>query len=989
MQRSPFKTTKGASDMPPPDQPSDKDAASARSDNSNSWTMEQKEDIYNRRQEGEDWESIWESYPHRSKHALQQQFSIMKKIAPPRPSVKTSRRGRTATGDTSSTKINGNHDVLKDKPSAIEDSSGDDQDEADSEAEEPTPTKAVQPLSDESDQSAEPRKTRPAQKARSSKRLTRNAEVEADEESPGPGTPPSTRPRRARASGKNYNMLAKPEDFEESADEPRVVDPLKSPKKSRIVALRVAAGVPKKATPDARSPRAKNPKNMIPEIQTPPPRKTRRAASANNDHEAASTVASNEEISPKRMSTRLKEANEGNPAPDEDLVDQLRRNSGPGKRRRHVPSKLNLEQELLSKAPSAKTSRKRKLSEAEASETLATPATADSAAQTTDDDEKQEPRRRVAKHKEHLGFLPNGQPRKRRRRRTRQQIEIDQANGIDHATYRKRNRYQFPYLEGYVGPDPPDEAAILARQEEYERQNPTRASTSESESSSSLDSLDEDEESLKTPAPDEEPETSSTPMEVDEVLSPVKDTQPLSIVTKTRESTVATVQSTFGGAHDSLDGLGEMLFLPEDLAKARENAAKYRAALEEEKKSFQTKSGDSEAALLTISHDLEEEVKKSSALTAEVENVKRDLDKTRIDLGRAKDNNCGLKVDKQQWKTKHDTIVAQIEDVQAQHEPLRTEVGELKELNNNLQAENEQLTKEMSKEKEQLTAVVVRLTHEHSKAGESLSDSQKQVKRLEFQNQSFRKDIEYLKQRYAEEKTELKTLADRDLRSSQDSSKACIADRDREIRRLKAEIDRLESAYDARRVSNTIDLTEPAVSAKMPPIKSPYPTTTVRTPTSPFSSIAGFPMGNMTPVPSTSSSTTVPAAPRPPPPPPPSPYPYAPILSFPFTTPTTTIATNHSNPAAATTAKYLNAIRNAHIRLAGHLRTTSEAFTPHQALITKFSKQLKDDDVTMRNVKGVVKDLALSVAKVEGGLKVLREASEVVKGEVLRGLDGV
>lgn len=333
-----------------------------------------------------------------------------------RPSVKTSRRGRTATGDTSSTKINGNHDVLKDKPSAIEDSSGDDQDEADSEAEEPTPTKAVQPLSDESDQSAEPRKTRPAQKARSSKRLTRNAEVEADEESPGPGTPPSTRPRRARASGKNYNMLAKPEDFEESADEPRVVDPLKSPKKSRIVALRVAAGVPKKATPDARSPRAKNPKNMIPEIQTPPPRKTRRAASANNDHEAASTVASNEEISPKRMSTRLKEANEGNPAPDEDLVDQLRRNSGPGKRRRHVPSKLNLEQELLSKAPSAKTSRKRKLSEAEASETLATPATADSAAQTTDDDEKQEPRRRVAKHKEHLGFLPNGQPRKRRRR---------------------------------------------------------------------------------------------------------------------------------------------------------------------------------------------------------------------------------------------------------------------------------------------------------------------------------------------------------------------------------------------------------------------------------------------------------------------------------------------------------------------------------------------------------------------------------------------
>lgn len=564
--------------------------------------------------------------------------------------------------------------------------------------------------------------------------------------------------------------------------------------------------------------------------------------------------------------------------------------------------------------------------------------------------------------------------------RTREQIEIDEANGIDHAAYRKRNRYQFPYLEGYVGPDPPDEATILARQEEHKRQNPTCASISEPESSSSLDSLDGDEESLETPAPDEEPEVDSMAMEVDEATSPAKKDQPPSEVTKTQETTAAAVQLAFSGAPESLDGLGEMLFLPEDLAKGRENAAKFRAALEEDKKSFLARSGNSEAALQKSTHDLEEQVKKTNALAEDAESVKKDLDKARTDLGRAKDNNCGLNREKQHWKDKHDTIIVQTEDLQAENESLRAEKRDFKELNDNLQAENNRLIQEVSKEKEQLTADVVRLKHEHSSAKESLSDSQKQARRLDFQNQSFRKDLEYLKHRHAEEKTELKTLADRDLRSAKESSKALLADREREIRRLNAEINRLESTYNARRLSNTIDLTDPAVAARMTgPVRSPYPTG-VRTPT-PFTTIPGV-MANPTPISSPSPSISSATLPAPRPPPNPSPHPTPPIIS-PIIPNTTTNNNPPNNPT-----KHLLAVRNAHIRLAGHLRTTSEAFTPHHSLLAKFSKQLEDDEVTMRGVKAVVRELAVGAGKVEGGLKGLREASEGVKGEVVRGLEG-
>ncbi|KAL8789116.1 MAG: hypothetical protein Q9195_006982 [Heterodermia aff. obscurata] len=46
---------------------------------SNLWTLAERDDLFKRRQHGEDWESICQDYPTRSRHALQQQYSVEKK----------------------------------------------------------------------------------------------------------------------------------------------------------------------------------------------------------------------------------------------------------------------------------------------------------------------------------------------------------------------------------------------------------------------------------------------------------------------------------------------------------------------------------------------------------------------------------------------------------------------------------------------------------------------------------------------------------------------------------------------------------------------------------------------------------------------------------------------------------------------------------------------------------------------------------------------
>ncbi|KAA6414725.1 MAG: hypothetical protein FRX48_01475 [Lasallia pustulata] len=47
--------------------------------NSNHWSVEAREDMFTRRASGEGWETICKDYPNRTRHAMQQQYSMMKK----------------------------------------------------------------------------------------------------------------------------------------------------------------------------------------------------------------------------------------------------------------------------------------------------------------------------------------------------------------------------------------------------------------------------------------------------------------------------------------------------------------------------------------------------------------------------------------------------------------------------------------------------------------------------------------------------------------------------------------------------------------------------------------------------------------------------------------------------------------------------------------------------------------------------------------------
>ncbi|KAL8910008.1 MAG: hypothetical protein Q9171_004668, partial [Xanthocarpia ochracea] len=160
------------------------------------------------------------------------------------------------------------------------------------------------------------------------------------------------------------------------------------------------------------------------------------------------------------------------------------------------------------------------------------------------------------------------------------------------STSRRRSNYQFPFLEGYNGPPPPDLATILARQEEHERQNPRPESESEAEStSSSLMSLDDEDDAIgnqpQTPSiVDAEEEVGpSTRPTVDEQLPADSIAQPPSIT------------NAFPLMPDSTLEIPDFVFSAEDLEKARRTARKLRATYEEQKSAGRNRITASENAL--------------------------------------------------------------------------------------------------------------------------------------------------------------------------------------------------------------------------------------------------------------------------------------------------------------------------------------------------------------------------------------------------------
>lgn len=83
----------------------------------------------------------------------------------------------------------------------------------------------------------------------------------------------------------------------------------------------------------------------------------------------------------------------------------------------------------------------------------------------------------------------------------------------------------------------------------------------------------------------------------------------------------------------------------------------------------------------------------------------------------------------------------------------------------------------------------------------------------------------------------------------------------------------------------------------------------------------------------------------------------------------------------------LSTLRNAHIRLAGHIRTTTRSHSSLQQTIEKLHHDLEEDEITMRGLRGVARGLVEEVGRVGEGLEGARDSSDEVKGEVMGLMD--
>ncbi|KAL9591233.1 MAG: hypothetical protein Q9179_007929 [Wetmoreana sp. 5 TL-2023] len=519
---------------------------------------------------------------------------------------------------------------------AFEDLADDNEsDEAGSQDGEYSPIRA-QSNPDDSDRSGKPRRGRSAQNSRSSERLTRLARVQVEDETK---KPVSTRPKRACTSDINYSALLHNSNYDENAG--RATDP----------------DLPK---PERRS--KYTPKQLIPEVPSPRTRKTRKTAIINNDHEAELRPFLQHDETPRRMSTR------------EDVG-----------------------QEPVSTTKSNnKTSRKRKHSEVEASESNPATATTVDPAQENDEGEGERTvKRRQAKPKAHLGFLPNRQPRKRRKRRTREQMLLDEAKS-DALIPRRRSKYQFPYLDGYIGPPPPDDATIIARQEEQERQNPTCASTYDPETSSYLESLDEEDDGpLETQT--QKPDIGSAAARAILSTHPNTNAQLAINLTENRNTTTAAAQAAFYKASNLLQ-IPEMIFFAEDLAKGRENAVKLRTSLDEEDRSNQKSATSSETLAAQLSASLAKEVQITKKLEAQLNsigaersNLEKKLQDTRGDRDNLRKEYDSLKVEKSNLEERLHGAEAERDAAKADNDSIVADRDNYMKESNNLTVEMETL----------------------------------------------------------------------------------------------------------------------------------------------------------------------------------------------------------------------------------------------------------------------------------------------------------
>ncbi|KAL9035325.1 MAG: hypothetical protein Q9214_006635, partial [Letrouitia sp. 1 TL-2023] len=452
---------------------------------SNAWSLEDREDVYRRRTDGERWESICSDYPNRSKHAMQQQYSIMKKqnlfvssgfaigqlarcyadkseITPAKGSVgrrKQLEPMQPAVLDVPSNEEPG-QDGAQDFPVSI--SSKYDSDDTDYEG-----SRASLDSDHITQQSDKPRTRSTPKKVRGTQRATMNEQTpsESDDE---PKEPVSERPRRAGAGHINYNLLANAADLNSEA---RSVKPFKKrrekgkpgstlkAKRNHIKSDGIRLKKSRKHPSIDKS--AKTPADMTTngdqaKIASKSPKASKDVFEP--DHGAGNSkpaLPNAQELlvrSPKKRRRRIDAHLDGDPIEgqfDFQLGDPVK-----PKKRRHaqenVPQDLPLRQAVDLSPDIFK----------EGTERL--------------DQRSQKPK----KHSDDE-MLATKEPKSKTKFGKRRGRPPVLARSASEAISRRPRgtQYQFPYLEGYVGPPPPDLATILARQDEMERQNGPRSPT--------------------------------------------------------------------------------------------------------------------------------------------------------------------------------------------------------------------------------------------------------------------------------------------------------------------------------------------------------------------------------------------------------------------------------------------------------------------------------------------------------------------------------
>ncbi|KAL8657235.1 MAG: hypothetical protein Q9226_002130, partial [Calogaya cf. arnoldii] len=373
--------------MPAPVQDADmSDASSPPHRKSNAWPKEERDDIYNRRQKGEKWDTICLDYPDRSKHAMQQQYSIMKKQAILNTPTKSKgrRKGKSSAPTSPAVMPNSVKKVSKRKASP-ENANQESDSDSDRESSPSVPNKPIGGNDGAPEMENDSESTTKGPDSTRKQRLRRRKQLTDDEDD----QPVSTRPRRSRASGVNYSLLQNSGyGLDDQADEVGVeATPDVPVRKSKIVALKM--GTPKTPVADEAGNRRKSLNVTVDDESMHEDNSTRRSQRV------------------KKVVNR-KTGNLASPfshTASEDL---------------HLPGGKRKRRSLLAPEPDeddsdARATRSKKRKNSEPENNKAHPEK-DAAKESGQEEIPFRNRKRQARPKEHLGFLSNGQPRLRRRR---------------------------------------------------------------------------------------------------------------------------------------------------------------------------------------------------------------------------------------------------------------------------------------------------------------------------------------------------------------------------------------------------------------------------------------------------------------------------------------------------------------------------------------------------------------------------------------------